>query len=136
MSAQRSFFDLPDPAHGLESARPSQTSPRESRRRKSRDIQEAGARRWIDVGKPIALVVAKKDGKVTAASFRKAADALHALPPTYSNQRALGWISAMFNELVREGSIEKARHENGAPIRVYGGRNNDQVVYRIPEVRG
>lgn len=101
-----------------------------NRRRKARDVQISGARRWIDAGKPIAIAVARKDGKVTAASFRKAADALHQLPPTYDNQRALGWISAMFNELVREGALEKARHENGAPVRVYGGRGNDQVVYR------
>lgn len=101
----------------------------EDRRAKARAIQESGARRWILAGKPIALEVARKDGKVTAASFRKAADALHQLPPSYGEQRALGWISAMFNELVREGALEKARHENGAPVRVYGGRNNDHVVY-------
>ena len=106
-----------------------------SRKRKAREIQNAGARRWIDLGKPIAIAVARKDGKVTAASFRKAADALKALPPTYDNQRALGCISAMFNELVREGSLEKARHENGAPVRVYGGRGNDQVVYRMTEAK-
>ena len=103
------------------------------RRRNARAIQESGARRWIDAGKPIAIAVAKKDGKVTAASFRKAADALDALPPGYGNQRALGWISGMFSELVREGSLEKARHENGAPVRIYGGRNNPHVVYREVE---
>jgi hypothetical protein len=101
----------------------------EDRKRKAREIQISGARRWIDAGKPIAIAVARKEGKVTAASFRKEAALRNALPPTYDNQRALGWISAMFNELVREGALEKARHENGAPVRTYGGRNNDQVVY-------
>lgn len=124
MSAQPSLWDLPDPA-----PRPAPKGDRNERDRKAREIQISGARRWIDAGKPIAIAVAKKDGKVTAAAFRKAADALHALPNSYNNQRALGWISAMFNELVREGALKKARHENGAPIRVYGGRGNDQVVY-------
>ena len=117
----------PDPAP------PAPVTQRVDRRQKAREIQESGAHRWIEAGKPIAIAVARMDGKVTAASFRKAAGALHALPPTFDNQRALGWISSMFNQLVREGALEKARHPNGAPMRVYGGRNNDQVVYRIPE---
>jgi hypothetical protein len=129
MSAQLDFLrDPPPPDPAPPAPKPSTLE----RKQKARDIQVSGARRWIDAGKPIAIAVAKNDGKVTAASFRKAADALHALPNSYNNQRALGWISAMFNELVREGALEKARHENGAPVRVYGGRGNDQVVYRIP----
>lgn len=128
MSAQRSFFDPPDPAP----VQPLPVTVTLERKQKRREIAIAGARRWIDVGKPIALAVAKKDGKVTAASFRKAADSLNALPPTYDNQRALGWISAMFNELVREGALEKARHPNGAPVREYGGRANLHTVYRCP----
>jgi hypothetical protein len=133
MSAQLDFLRDPPPLDPAPSALKPSTLKRNQKRR---DVQVSGARRWIDAGKPIAIAVAKKDGKVTAASFRKAADALHQLPPTYDNQRALGWISAMFNELVREGALEKARHENGAPVRVYGGRGNDHVVYKISgEVR-
>lgn len=127
MSAQRDFFRdplPPDPA-----TTPINPKGVIDRAQKRRDVQISGARRWIDAGKPIAIAVARKDGKVTAASFRKEAALRNALPPTYDNQRALGWISAMFNELVREGSLEKARHENGAPVRVYGGRGNDHVVY-------
>ncbi len=123
MNAQRDFFRDPGPLP------PDPAPPKIDRARKRREIAVSGARRWIDAGKPIALAVAKRDGKVTAASFRKAADSLNALPPSYGEQRALGWISAMFNELVREGALEKMRHPNGAPVRIYGGRNNDHVCY-------
>lgn len=130
MSAQLDFLrPPPDPAP------PAPKTAALERKRKRHEIAVSGARRWIDAGMPIAIAVARKEGKVTAASFREAADKLNALPPSYGNQRSLGWISAMFNELVREGSLEKARHENGAPVRVYGGRNNPHVVYRLVEAQ-
>jgi hypothetical protein len=56
----------------------------------------------------------------------------HALPPTYGEQRALSYLPAMFAELCRDGQLEKVRHPNGAPVKVYSKvTGNDQVVYRL-----
>lgn len=104
------------------------------RRRKAREIQESGARRWIFAGKPIALEVAKDRGSVTAETFRAAAEKLNALPPTYENQRALSWIPSMFYQLCREGSLRKRRREDGSVVKVYSEeQGNDQVVYELQE---
>jgi hypothetical protein len=113
-------------------------APVEDRRRKVRAIHDAGARRWIEAGKPIALLVAAQDGQVTAETFRAAAEKLpHALPPGYGDQRALSWIPAMFAELCRDGHIEKARHPNGATVKVYSKETgNAHAVYRLTAAIG
>lgn len=123
------LFDGPPP---VEEERQSPVTPVVQRRRKSRAIQEAGARRWINAGKPIALEVARKNGFVTAETYRAAAGALGKLPPTYDNQRALSWIPALFSELVREGQLQKRRREDGSVIKRYSAeQGNDQVEYEL-----
>lgn len=103
-----------------------------SRKQKAAQLRDAKWARWIEAGKPIALMVAKKDGKVTAATFRVAAESLNALPPSYDNQRALAWIPAMFADLCAEGLLEKARREDGSVVKVYCPTNgNEQTVYRL-----
>ena len=95
-------------------------------------MQAAGARRWIDVGKPIAMAVARRDGTVTAETFRAAAAELGKLPPTYGAQRALSWLPALFAELVKEGQLRKARNPDGTSAKRYSkDMGNDQVVYRV-----
>lgn len=107
-------------------------TPAEDRATKVRLLHDAGSRRWIDAGRPIALLVAAQDGRVTAETFREAAAKLHALPPAYEDQRALSWIPTMFAELCREGRLRKQRHPNGAPVKVYSkAQGNDQVVYEL-----
>lgn len=110
---------------------------RAERRRKSILLQQQGARRWIDAGKPVALMVAHRDGFVTAETFRATAAELHKLPPTYGAQRALSWLPALFAELVKERKLSKARRPDGSVIKRYSKEmGNDQVVYELaPEVR-
>lgn len=126
MSAQLDFLNPPpDPA-------PLSVSPKQNRRQKARAIQESGARRWILAGKPIALEVAKRDGEVTAETFRAAAEKLDALPPTYGEQRALSWIPSMFYQLCSEGELRKRRRPDGSVVRRYSeAMGNDQVVYEL-----
>jgi hypothetical protein len=110
---------------------------RAERRRKSIILQAEGARRWIDAGKPVAVMVAHRDGFVTAETFRTAAADLGKLPPTYGAQRALSWLPALFAELVKERKLAKARRPDGSVIKRYSkDMGNDQVVYELaPEVR-
>lgn len=107
---------------------------RAERRAKARAVQEAGARRWIDAGKPIALMVARRDGQVTAETFRAAAAPMGQLPPAYGNQRALSWLPGLFRELVAAGQLRKRLHPDGSPVKVYSKeQGNDQVVYEPTE---
>lgn len=121
------------PLFGGEPVPAAALTPVEDRQAKVRAIHDAGARRWIDAGKPIALLVAAQDGQVTAETFRLAAEKLpHVLPPNYGDQRALSYLPAIFAELCRDGHLEKARHPNGAAVKVYSkAAGNDQVVYRL-----
>jgi hypothetical protein len=120
----------PDPAP----QQPTRKNTAADRRRKSRELQEAGARRWIEAGKPIALEVARVHKKVTAELFRAAAEKLGALPPTYGEQRALSWIPSMFYQLVRDGQLQKRRRVDGSVVKEYSGeQGNDQVVYELAE---
>lgn len=132
MNAQLDFLrDPPPPDSAITPYHPKG----EDRRRKARDIQESGARRWILAGKPIALEVARVRGEVTAETFRAAAEKLGALPPTYGEQRAFSWIPSMFYQLCTEGSLRKRRRVDGSVVKVYSEeQGNDQVVYEIEEV--
>jgi hypothetical protein len=141
MSAQLDLLrPPPDPAES-EDARVAPCAGRGSanrvdRRQKARDIQEAGARRWILAGKPIAIEVARIRGKVTAETFRAAAEKLDALPPTYGEQRALSWIPSMFYSLCQEGSLRKRRRVDGSVVKEYSEeQGNDQVVYELEGAR-
>lgn len=122
----------PDPAETTTPLNPKGVA---DRRRKARELQESGARRWIDAGRPIALEVAKNRGKVTAETFRAAAEKLNALPPTYGEQRALSWIPSMFYQLCHEGTLQKRRRVDGSVVKEYSEeQGNDQVVYELNEV--
>lgn len=104
------------------------------RRAKARAIQAAGKRRWIDAGKPIALEVAKRDGRVTADTFRTAAADFNKLPPTYGEQRALSYIPLVFSELVRAGRLQKLTRDDGSVVKEYCSENgNSHVVYILAE---
>lgn len=97
---------------------------------KAQRIRDAEQSRWIIAGKPIALAVLKRDGKVTAATFRKEAELRKALPPSYDNQRALAYIPAMFAELVADGSLEKSRRADESVVKVYDPETrNEHVCY-------
>lgn len=123
MTAQPSLWDLPDPA-------PPPVAHKPSRREKRLAIQEARARRWIDALKPIALEVARRDGRVYAESLRDAAAPLDKLPPSYGDQRSLSFLPVVFRELIAEGKLKKQRHLGGQPVRRYSkAMRNDQVVY-------
>lgn len=124
MSAQLDFLNPPpDPAP---------PAPKSDRKRKARELQESGARRWIQAGKPIALEVARAWGFVTAASFRAAAEKLNALPPSYGNQRALSWIPSMFWQLCRDGELRKRRRGDGSIVKIYSDeQGNEQTVYEL-----
>lgn len=100
-------------------------------------LQAEGARRWIDAGKPIAVMVAHRDGSVTAETFRATAADLNKLPPTYGAQRALSWLPALFSELVKERKLVKARRADGSVVKRYSKlMGNSHVVYELaPEVR-
>jgi hypothetical protein len=128
MSAQLDFLNPPpDPAP---KSLPEQR--RLSRNQKKRQIQDAHARRWIDALKPIALEVAKRDGRVFAESLRDAAEPLDKLPPAYGDQRALSFLPTVFAELCKEGKLRKLTHLSGQPVRRYSKRmRNDQVVYEL-----
>jgi hypothetical protein len=109
-------------------------SPSEERKAKAQLVRDAECQRWIDANRPIAEAVARRDGIVTSASFRREAELRHSLPPTYGQQRALSWISAMFADLCADRVLQKQRHPNGAPVRLYDRESrNDQVVYELTE---
>jgi hypothetical protein len=130
MSAQLDFLRDPPPPDPA----PTAVTPTQNRKRKARDIQVAGARRWILAGMPIAVQVAKDRDFVTAETFRAAAEKLGALPPTYGEQRALSWIPSMFLKLCNEGLLQKRRRTDGSVVKVYSEeQGNDQVVYEIPK---
>jgi hypothetical protein len=131
VSAQLDFLDPPpDPAQ-----RPAPKSDRVERKRKARDVRVAGARRWINGLKIVAIEVAKRDGRVYAETLRAAAEPLGKLPPTYGEQRSLSFLPAVFLELCQAGHLRKVRHPNGAPVRIYSKTmRNDQVVYELAEV--
>lgn len=129
MSTQLDFLrdPPPDPAPLTPAA-----DRRLSRREKKLEIQEARAQRWIDALKPIALEVAKRDGRVYAESLRDAAAPLDKLPPSYGDQRSLSFLPAVFRELIAEGKLRKQRHAGGQPVRRYSKRmRNDQVCYEL-----
>jgi hypothetical protein len=130
VSAQLDFLNPPpDPAP---KTLPEQR--RLTRSQKKREIQEARARRWIDALKPIALEVAKRDGRVYAETLRQEAALRDKLPPSYGDQRSLSFLPAVFAELCREGALRKQRHLNGQPVRRYSkAMRNDQVIYELAQ---
>lgn len=131
MSAQLDF--LRDPPPDPAPAAPAEIC-RLSRREKKLEIQKARARRWIDALKPIALEVAKRDGRVYAESLRDAAAPLDKLPPAYGDQRSLSFLPAVFRELIAEGKLRKQMHLGGQPVRRYSkAMRNDQVVYELAQ---
>jgi hypothetical protein len=105
------------------------------RRAKAERIRDARWARWIDAGRPVALLVAAQDGKVTAETFRLAAEQLpHVLPPTYGEDRTLSYLSAMFAELVADGYLQKRRRADGSVVKVYSGeQRNEHVVYELAD---
>lgn len=107
-------------------------APTEERKAKAQLVRDAECQRWIDANRPIAEAVARRDGTVTSASFRREAELRRTLPPSYGQQRALSWISAMFADLCADRVLEKRRHPDGSPVRVYDrASRNDQVVYAL-----
>lgn len=123
-----SLFEQPAPPP-VEAPRPSEVL-----KAKAALVRDAECQRWIDANRPIAVAVARRDGVVTSASFRREAELRRSLPPTYGNQRALSWISAMFADCCTEGVLRKRQHPDGSPVRLYDRESrNDQVVYELAE---
>lgn len=108
------------------------------RREKVSALHEAGSRRWINTGKPVVLAVLRAQGRVTAETWRNAAEHVKgALPPSYGVQRTLSYVSRMFAELVREGHIEKLLRSDGSVVKEYSSESrNEQVVYVLTGDRG
>lgn len=100
----------------------------ESRVEAVHDALTDSARHWIDLGKPIAVAVAKAQGKVTAETFRAEASKRGKLRPE-EEQRSLSYIPVMFAELCKEGHIEKRRHANGKADKEMAENGNEQCVY-------
>lgn len=93
------------------------------------DSLASSARHWIDLGKPIAVAVAKAHGTVTAEMFRDEASKRGKLRPE-TEDRSLSYLATMFRELVKEGHLKVARHPNGDPVKKYSKvMGNDQNVY-------
>lgn len=108
-------------------------SPATARREKAQRLRDARWARWIEAGRPVALMVAAQDGTVTAETFRLAAEQLpHVLPPTYGEDRTLSYLSAMFAELVADGHLRKRRRSDGSVVKTYSTeQRNEHVVYEL-----
>lgn len=138
-TAGLSLFDPPpaEPEHVPPPTPPAGTIPEtastraQRRREKVRALHEAGDRRWIDAGNPVVLAVIKAKGRVTAETFRAAAEHVPGvLPPSYKEDRTLSYLSTMFAELVREGHIEKLLRSDGSVVKEYSHEHrNEHVVY-------
>lgn len=124
------FSSEPAPEHATPDITP---SPVVARREKAQRLRDARWARWIEAGRPVALMVAAQDGTVTAETFRLAAEQLpHVLPPTYGEDRTLSYLSAMFAELVADGHLRKRRRSDGSVVKVYSGeQRNEHVVYEL-----
>lgn len=85
----------------------------------------------IERGKPIAVAVASRDGKVTAETFREAAARRGVrFDSADETQRGFCWIPTMMAELCREGKLVLRTHPNGKPDKEYSkAQHNDQNVY-------
>jgi hypothetical protein len=117
------------PAPSPVTARPS-----DIRREKARRIREQRWRRWIDAGKPVALAVVRAAGKVTADTFRSEAEKhLGVLPPEYGEDRTGSYVSAMFAEMVREGTLQKRTRADGSVVKEYSANGNEHTVYVLAE---
>lgn len=112
---------------------PEPTTPTETRKAKADRLRDARWSRWIEAGKPVALMVAAQDGCVTAETFRLAAEQLpHVLPPSYGEDRTLSYLSAMFAELVHEGHLQKRRRADGSVVKAYSAEHrNEHVIYEL-----
>lgn len=98
------------------------------------EVRESNAskhRADIERGKPIAVAVANRDGKVTAETFREEAQRRRiSFDCEQGNQRDFCWIPVMFAELCREGKIQKRRRSDGSTVMEYSkSQHNDQVIY-------
>jgi hypothetical protein len=144
-----SLFDPQDPqTHRVPVRSPDVASapdvrPTGRRRAKARAVRDAGWARWIKAGRPIALLVARRDGFVTAETFRVAAEQLRpqrrtsVLPARYGAGRTLSYLSSLFAELVREGYLRKRVRADGSVVKVLSkGQRNDHVVYEPVPGRG
>ena len=110
---------------------PAPLSQRGHRRKQSKRLREGKTQRWIDAGIPVALAVARANGKVTAATFRAEAELRKGvLPPKYGEDRTLSYITSIFAALVRSGHLRKERHQNGKAVTAYDPKTgNEHVVY-------
>jgi hypothetical protein len=114
---------------------PPEPSARADRKVKARRLRDARWRRWIDAGKPVALAVVRANGTVTAESFRIAAEPIPGvLPPAYGDDRTGSYVSSMFAEMVRDGTLRKRVREDGSVVKEYSETNrNEHVIYELAE---
>lgn len=91
----------------------------------------------IERGKPIAVFVANRDGKVIAETFRAEATRRGVrFDSDTGDQRGLCWISTMMGQLCREGLLQKRIRSDGSTVTEYSKeQHNDQVVYEAAATR-
>lgn len=96
-----------------------------------RESNSSKHRADIERGKPIAVAVANRDGKVVAETFREEATRRGVrFDSADETQRGFCWLPVMFAELCREGHLDLRRHPNGKPDKEYSkAQHNDQNVY-------
>jgi hypothetical protein len=124
----------PADAPAPQSPPPVTARPSDIRREKARRIREQRWRRWIDTGKPVALAVVRAAGKVTADTFRSEAEKHPGvLPPEYGEDRTGSYVSAMFAEMIREGTLRKRTRADGSVVKEYSANGNEHTVYELAD---
>lgn len=118
-----------------EQTSPPPVRPCDIRNAKAERLRDARWARWITAGKPVALAVARAEGVVTAETFRAAAEGIpNTLPPAYGEDRTGSYVSSMFAEMVREGTLRKRRRQDGSVVKTYSERSgNEHTVYELGE---
>lgn len=134
--AMPGLFDAVDPLGILDvSAAVAAFVPEPTRIEGVRESNASKHRADIERGKPIAVFVANRDGKVIAETFRnEAARRGVRFDSADETQRGFCWLPVMFAELCKEGKLDLRRHPNGKPDKEYSkAQHNDQNVY-LPRV--
>lgn len=130
--AMPGLFDAVDPLGILDvSAAVAAFVPEPTRIEGVRESNASKHRADIERGKPIAVAVANRDGKVTAETFREEATRRRVtFECEKGEQRDFCWIPTMFFRLCREGKLAQLKHPNGDAMKEYSKvGHNPQNVY-------